>query len=122
MADEFGEYRGLEFMESRIPAIDALSTFVADDAPPGLAVRQEMEHRGQSRWFPVPGGHRVLVPYEGGAYDASHSKIESGAWDHETCRHCRVHIPAMTLCWVTRSGWYVTLCTECVAKMRAAQQ
>jgi hypothetical protein len=120
--DPFADYRDLDFMESRIPVLDALSTFVPDAQPLASGIERELKQHGQQRWYPVPGGHRVLVPYEGGAIDTAHFRLETGAWDHDTCDRCRVHIPAMTLCWVTRSGAYITLCVECKSKMDAAAQ
>jgi hypothetical protein len=101
-------------MESRIPARDALSTFVpAAPAPDPLVA--EMENRaGGSRWFPVQGGHRVLIPFDGGSYDSSRFVIESGAWDHEHCDACGEHISAMVLCHVTEPEQpYFLLCDAC---------
>ena len=111
--DPFAEYRGLEFMESRIPIQDALAVFVPDDSPIDAKIMAAISQHAQSRWFPKPGGHEVLVPYGGEPYDGSIFRVVGGAWDHETCSHCRVHIPPMTLCWVTPSGWYVLLCQQC---------
>jgi hypothetical protein len=112
-ADPFVEYRRLEFMESRIPIQDALAVFVPDDPPIDAKVKAAISTHAVSRWFPKPGGHEVLVPYAGEPYDASIFRVVPRAWDHETCSHCRAHIPPMTLCWVTPSGWYVLLCAQC---------
>jgi hypothetical protein len=112
-ADPFAEYRGLEFMESRIPSQDALAVFVSNERPMDEDVKATLSQHAENRWFPRPGGHEVLVPYGGESYDASIFRVLPGAWDHETCTHCRVHIPPMTLCWVTPSGWYVLLCQQC---------
>src|SRR6185503_12994517 len=107
-------------MESRIPVLDALSTFASDAVELPPEVQAELSKHGQQRWYPEPGGHRVLVPYEGGPFDSSRFSIEQGKMDHDTCDSCRTHIPAMTLCWVTRSGRYVTLCGDCKMEMDAA--
>jgi hypothetical protein len=120
--DPFADFRGLEFMESRIPVLDALSTFVPDAQPLAPEVELELKQHGQQRWYPVPGGHRVLVPPPRGAVAPVHFAVEAGAWDHDTCDRCVTHIPAMTLCWVTRNGRYLTLCVECKSKMSAAAQ
>jgi hypothetical protein len=120
--DPFVDYRDLDFMESRIPVLDALATFVPDAQPLAPEVERELKQHGQQRWYPVPGGHRVLVPHEGGAPVPAQFRVEERAWDHDTCDRCRVHIPAMTLCWVTRSGRYVTLCVACKSTMDAAAQ
>ncbi len=118
--DPFADLRGLSFMETRIPALDALSTFVPEGQEPSQPVKETLSRIGFSRWFPEAGGHRVLLPYEGGAYDTTHFRIEEKAWDHEHCKVCGEHIPAMTLCWVTEEGPFILLCTECKRKMDGA--
>ncbi len=67
----------------------------------------------QSRWYPEPGGHRVLVLYEGGSFDEMVFEVASQAWDHEHCDACGEIIPPMTLCYVTRQGHYLSLCEKC---------
>lgn len=109
----------LSFMESRIPAIDALATFVPEGQKPTTKVKRVLERIGFSRWFPVEGGHKVLVPYEGGDFDELTFTLEKAAWDHETCKGCRKHIPAMTLCWVTADGPYIILCEDCKKQLDA---
>jgi hypothetical protein len=118
--DAFAEYRLLDFMESRIPVLDGLTAFVPEGStiPPELA--PELARHSQSRWYPEPGGgHKVMVPREWESYDTEHFAIEPGAWDHDHCDRCRTRIPAMTLCWVTRTGAYVTFCVECKNEMDA---
>jgi hypothetical protein len=117
--DAFDEYRGLDFMESRIPVLDGLTAFVADGSAPSPEVATELARHGQSRWYPVPGGHKVMVPREWDSYDSEHFAVEAGAWDHDHCSRCGDTIQAMTLFWVTRSGPYVALCVDCKAKMDA---
>jgi hypothetical protein len=101
------------FAKSRIPKLDALSVFVPHGGESDPTISEQHARVGFSRWFPVEGGHRVLFPYEGGDFDASRFSIEHEAWDHETCKICRAHIPSMTLCWVTQDGPYVILCSAC---------
>jgi hypothetical protein len=104
-------------MESRIPARPALCVFVptGTETDPFLAELQRRFH--QSRWFPVAGGHRVLMPFDDGPYDASRCAIEAGAWDHEHCECCGDRIPAMTLCHVTEPGEpYILVCSGCYAR------
>jgi hypothetical protein len=114
MTNEEREWlRQFRFMRTRIPALDALATFVPHGGERDPAITGAAGLTGFSRWFPVEGGHRMLVPYEGGEYDATRFSIEKGAWDHETCKICRMHIDAMTLCWVTEAGPYVILCDSC---------
>jgi len=112
-ADELEWLRGLDFGPSRIPKLDALATVVPNGAEQDPAIVAAHKRSGFSRWFPVEGGHRVLFLYEGGEYDSSRFKVEPKAWDHETCKACRTHIPALTLCWVTQRGTYVVLCEAC---------
>ena len=117
--EELDQLRKLRFQRSRIPVLDALCVFVPDDSEDEFAqgiAERIAERTSFSRWYPEKGGHRVLIPYEGGPYDADLYSIEKGGWDHEHCRRCRVNIPAMTLCWVTESGAYVILCDECHTK------
>jgi hypothetical protein len=120
MQDRFAAYRTMEFAQSRIPALDALSTFVPDGQDDDPQVRKACSAKGFSRWYMTEGGHEVLVPYEGGEFDAERFQIKKGAWDHEHCKVCSADIPSMTLCWVTTGGPYVILCNECHEKMNEA--
>jgi hypothetical protein len=121
-SDPFAEYRALEFMASRIPIQDALVVFVPEGAGLNPVVHATITGHAQSRWYPRPGGHEVLVPYGGEPHDATLFTVRPGAWDHETCTHCRAHIPPMTLCWVTPSGWYVLLCETCYIQFRSTRR
>ena len=109
-------------MQSRIPALDALSAFVPQGQENDPAVAEVSKRAGASRWHPVSGGHRVLFPYEGGAYDSQRFAVEPGAWDHEHCKICRARIAPMTLCWVTERGPYIILCESCYAEVAADPQ
>jgi hypothetical protein len=115
--DRLSELVGFRFMESRIPPLDALSVFVPEGQQPPESAKETVARIGFSRWYPVAGGHKVLIPYEGGAFDNSTFSIEKGAWNHEHCHVCQTNIPAMTLCWVTEDGPYIILCVECKAKL-----
>jgi hypothetical protein len=95
-ADTFGHYRQLTFMETRVPALDALSVFIREGQLLEGRVRDRLE-QGPNRWYPAEGGQRVLLLYEGGDFEADLFTIEPKAWDHEHCTRCRAHIPAMTL-------------------------
>lgn len=113
------ELARFEWMQSRIPALDALVHIVADGPRDAAVGSFAMSHR--SRWYPVEGGFRVLVSMENQPeYDATAWQVEKGAWDHEHCDLCREHIPAMTLCWVTKNDPYVLLCGPCHQKVAAA--
>ena len=109
---ELTQLRKHSWMESRIPASDALSTFIADGS--GQDLWEIQAGVGRSRLYPVNGGHRVLIPFDGGPYDSSRFTIESGAWDHEHCDVCNASIPAMALCYVTKAEQpYFLLCADC---------
>ena len=90
-------------MESRIPVRDALSAFVPDAPEPDPVIAAMQSRAGQSRWYPVEGGHQVLMPFDGGPYDTNRFSIESGSWDHEHCDVCGAQ-PYCLLC----SGCYET--------------
>ena len=111
MNEDLEDLRGLSFMPSRIPALDALEIFVPDGAPADPELNELQSRLGQSRWYPVEGGHRVLILYEGGPYNSQ--RFSKGAWDHEHCSRCGHTIEPMTLCWVTVSGQYVLLDEKC---------
>jgi hypothetical protein len=106
----------LSFMSSRIPALDALAAFVplGEEKAPWIAQRVQT---WPSRWTPLEGGHRVLILYEGGPYDAARFVVEAGAWDHEHCSRCQATIQQMTLCWVTEGGPFVLLCGDCHSEL-----
>jgi hypothetical protein len=118
-ADRWAEFRGLRLIPSRIPSSDALVSFVATGQPIHPAVQRTIDRAGCARWYPVPGGHEVLVPHEGGPYDRREFKVRTKAWDHETCSGCRGNVAAMTPCWVTEEGPFKLLCSRCKAQMDA---
>jgi len=120
-ADAPEVHRGLRFMQSRIPVLDTLVAFVPSGSQPSAAVAQALEHAGQSRWFPEPGGHRVAMPYEGWAYDTTVLERQPGGWDHEHCRGCQCQVPANTLCWVTESGAFLVLCCSCHTALQSSE-
>jgi hypothetical protein len=117
--DTLDPYRELSFMKSRIPALDALSTFVPEGQEEDPGVQAAIRAKGFARWFPVDGGHKVLIPHDGQEFDAERFQIEKGAWDHEHCKACGADIEPMTLCWVAEPGPYVILCDPCHAKLKA---
>jgi hypothetical protein len=110
-------------MESRIPARDALSAFVPDASKPDPVIEEIQSRADGSRWYPVQGRHRLLIPFDGGPYDSRRFTIEPRAWDHEHCDICRDQIPAMTLCHVTEPNYpYVLLCGPCYDRHVASKQ
>ena len=113
MSGDLEELRGLSWMESRIPKLDALEVFVPKGAENDPVLDEVRSRTGMSRWFPQGGGHRVAILYEGGGYDADRFSLIEGGWDHEHCSRCQATIEPMTLCWVTESGPYILLCSDC---------
>jgi hypothetical protein len=113
--DEIKRLPTMSWMQSRIPIRKALATFVADGSKCPSEVESEMR-KHPSRWYPVPGGHRVLILYEGGTFDAQIFQVEPKAWEHEDCDACGEQIPQMTLCYVTKRGYYIALCEACYQK------
>ena len=106
----------LRWMPSRIPKRQALVTFFPDGPECPEPIRAAVEERGQSRWYPQAGGHRVLILYEGGPYDSAAFTVDPEGWDHEDCDMCNQRIAAMELCYVTESGDYIALCNLCYKK------
>jgi len=111
--DELRELRRLRYHPSRIPALDALEIFVPDGAESDPELEVVRGRTGPSRWYPVHGGHQVLVLYEGGAFNEHRFALRKGAWDHEHCKRCSELIPSMTLCWVSADTTYTILCGTC---------
>jgi hypothetical protein len=124
MTDEqLSELPKFLWMELRIAILDALAAFVPDGSKPDPVITEMSERIGCSRWFPVEGGQRVLMPYEGGEYDSSRFTLEPDAWDHEHCGACGERIPPMTLCHVTQPEHpSILLCTPCFEKHVASKQ
>ncbi|HTD28237.1 MAG TPA: hypothetical protein VK660_02505 [Xanthomonadaceae bacterium] len=109
MPTDSQDLQSLPWMSCRIPVRDALAAFVPRDSTDFAPPRPVYE----TRWYPRPDGYRVLIPHDGGPFDANIFHIEPGAWDHVTCNSCNVRIKAMTPCYVTRHGAFLVLCTTC---------
>ena len=111
---ELSELPFCDWMPSRIPIRDALVATIA----PGVEFPRKLVPPGsEQRWYPQQnGGLQLMVPYDGGPFDASLFQIETGAWDHTTCDVCVARIPGMILCYVTTSDPYVGLCAKCYEK------
>ncbi|MDR3458534.1 MAG: hypothetical protein P4N60_13875 [Verrucomicrobiae bacterium] len=103
-----------QWMPSRIPLRDALSTFVPGGPEPEPIITEMSSRCGESVWHEVKGGHRVLFLYDGGVFDAGRFTMEPKVWDYNECALCCVKIPAMTLCYVTKPDQpYFLLCDSC---------
>ena len=111
MEIDFSRMHELAWMPSRIPIIDALETIFAE----GQNIDEsKIPKTDEQRWYPLADGSlRLVVPHYGGKFDEELFHISAKAWDHTTCSLCVKRIPAMTLCYVTKSDPYVQLCLEC---------
>ena len=115
MTDE--DLRRLKFVSSRTPSPDALEVFVPNGTTPDAELQQLESGTAQTRWYPVEGGHRVLILYDGGPYNTQRFSLARGAWDHEHCTRCGSPIEAMAECWVPESDEYIALDEECHAEL-----
>jgi hypothetical protein len=116
--EERAQLAELPWMQSRIPALDALTIFMPDGTGPDPVIEETARRMGgRGRWYPVAGGVRGVMPYNGQPYDTAGFTLEPKGWDFNDCDACVNQIPAMTLCWVTRSGAYYLLCTECYDRL-----
>lgn len=116
---DFDELRRTHYVENRIPPLDALEVFVPAGKENDRSYGECLSR--PSRWFPVEGGHRVLVLHERGDYDPHRFSLLKGAWDHEHCKFCQGRIEAMTLCWISERGPVVILCADCHARVRRSR-
>ena len=119
--EEPADLRKVEWMQSRIPVLDALCAFhpgvKPDGTDPDPGLTREIQRWHQARWYPVEGGgFRVLVPKDGRSYDPARFTVQEGAWDHSHCDQCSARISAMTLCWVTRRDPYFSFCAACYTR------
>jgi hypothetical protein len=118
--DRWSEFRGLALVPSRIRVSHALVAFIPKGQPIQPAVQETLDDAGSSRWLEVPGGHELVIPYEGGHYDRTKFTLRPKAWDHETCSGCGSRLSPMTPCWVTQDGPFKVLCTTCKAALDAS--
>jgi hypothetical protein len=118
---ELAELRQFTYHQSRIPALDALVTFVPEGQEHDPVIVEAVRRKGLSRWYPVPGGHRLLILHEREPYDEKRFTVEKGIWNHEHCKRCVATIPSMTLCWVSNTRApqpYIILCAECYGDVK----
>lgn len=108
---ELQELRQFAYTEARIPRHDALEIFVPTGSENDTAFAEATNR--PSRWFPVSGGHRVLILHDGGPFDASRFTLVKAGWDHEHCKRCHATIEPMTRCWVTENSPFIILCADC---------
>jgi len=106
--------RLFRFMQTRITALDALTAFVPHGQEKDPVIEAAIKLKGTARWFPVEGGHRVLISYEAQEYDPGRFAVEKKAWDHEHCKACGADIEPKMLCWVSEpDSPFVILCVSC---------
>jgi hypothetical protein len=119
----FEHCKTYRFVESRIPALDALAAFVPHGQEKNSTIEAATVLKGCARWVPVDGGHKVLIPYEGQEYEQTRFAVEKKAWDHEHCEACGINIKSMTLCWVTEpENPFIILCNSCHDEMKAGEE
>src|SRR5262245_31254806 len=102
---ELQELRQYTYTEARIPRHDALEIFVPTGSENDTAFAEATSR--PSRWFPVSGGHRVLILHQDGPYDTSRFTLVTGGWDHEHCKRCQATIEPMSRCWTTENGPFI---------------
>lgn len=102
-----------DFHAKPFPAIDALVAFVATDTQPAPAVQEQLDARGNSRWYPTEGGHLVKMPYQGDPVPMEHFRVEPGGWDHEHCDRCGGRVVVGERIWVTSNADFAVLCGNC---------
>jgi hypothetical protein len=107
----------LRWMPSRIPVRDALVAFVPEGTDPPPMPYSSSE----SRWYPIEGGVRLAIPYDGQAFSGAAFQRHEKFWDHSTCDRCSTRISAMTLCYVTEHDTYVGLCVKCYGSLVASK-
>jgi len=95
---------------------DALVAFVSDSGKTGRSIRRWIDGGGESRWYPVAGGHLVKWPYKGQPPDGNF-RVEVGGWDHEHCSTCNGNIAVGEYCWITRRGSFFIVCRKCKRRM-----
>jgi hypothetical protein len=116
--EELSKLLTYQWMPSRIPLRDALSTFVPNASEPEPVIAQMSSRCGESVWFEAEGGHRVLFLYDGGDFDATRFTLEEKVWDYNECVICGEKVPAMTLCHVTKPNQpYLLLCAKCYERI-----
>jgi hypothetical protein len=111
--EQFEQLLNYDWMESRIPARNALFAFVTKGGGCPPAVEEMMNRSGQSRWFPEDDGYRVMILFGGGEFDPAIFKLEKGGWNFEECDSCDAAVKAMELCHVTKKDPYILLCEGC---------
>ncbi|HEV2296791.1 MAG TPA: hypothetical protein VGR35_23315 [Tepidisphaeraceae bacterium] len=107
-----------DFRAERVPVIDALVAFVATGGKPAPAVQEQIDARGQSRWYPTAGGSFVKMPYQGDPVPMEHFRVEPGGWDHEHCDQCGERIEVQQECWITSDADFALICDSCYRKLR----
>jgi hypothetical protein len=107
-----------DFHAERVPVIDALVAFVATGGKPAPAVQEQIDARGQSRWYPAAGGSFVKMPYQGDPVPMEYFRVEPGGWDHEHCDQCGGRIEVHGECWITSDADFGLICDSCYRKLR----
>jgi hypothetical protein len=99
------------------PVIDALVSFVPDGQDPPQQLQDQLDQRGHARWYPVEGGHRVKMPFQGADPPPGPFEIERGGWDHDHCDNCNANIHVGEEFWKTMDEDFAVFCTSCYGKL-----
>lgn len=106
--------------EHEFPGIDAAVVFVPECQKPSAEVGQVLQGSGQQRWYPVPGGHYVKLPWHCSEGNESLFEKEEKGWDHEHCDFCSSHVNIGDRCWTADSGdgGFWVICPGCYEKVK----
>lgn len=85
-----------------LPEVDAAVAFVADGETPAPELQAVLDRSGHQRWYPVPGGHDVKVPWRYAAICGAEAMFrrETNGWDHEHCDFCDATVRTGERCWL----------------------
>ena len=119
-APSFDTFTKAMVEEYEFPGTDAAVIFIPDGQSPSSPVQEVLEHSGQQRWYPVPGGHKAKVPWHFSEGNESLFEREVGGWNHEHCDFCNGRVEVGEVCWTAESGQggFWLFCKQCYEKLR----
>jgi hypothetical protein len=101
------------------PGTDAAVRFVANDETVSPEITAVLKRSYQQRWFPVPGGHKVQIPYHFCKGSEDLFERQTKGWDHEHCTFCEESIGIGGLCWTAPAeGGVHIFCKNCREKLK----
>jgi len=119
-APRLHEFTKVMLQEYDFPGTDAAVFFIPEGQSPSVPVQQVLKRSGQQRWYPVPGGHRVKVPWHFSEGQEALCEREPKGWNHEHCDFCDASVQIEELCWTVESGrgGFWLFCKSCYDKLR----